>query len=876
MDFAAYESGLTSARSDRFLEAPDVDNTSISPAFFYTRSPVQHAVPESACTTVSWPFPGFLHEQRPVAEFTSQPHCLPSSADVRGLAPVPSSLISFSAHQSAIKADPSATFSGPQARLVSSGSQGHVATSLSPGAMSFAAAPAAKYDYSMVPRPSPPSAGQCGVDLLASSSSSSHDPLLFERYEVEKPVSGPSFRSRIAPFADHARQVASYRNIIPDQSTGEYCSSRHARFSVRAVTTVPTTTIVTSVPPALTYGGSLQQIEEVKSAKRQSLTGQHDPEAATAAEVNQRRSRRSDLEPTRSGVVEYINQYSGGRDGFPSLTNRQATYPPRPSYPGTRHALNSSPSRRHTYHEEPFFHNTGLPTDIFAHQYTSLQEWLSEADVILSPSLSPTADQTLPPEVTFPDLDLLDAEIEEEEASMWSDAYFAIEGVGEVRVANLDGDAVMEEDDEDVDAEGSTEDESEVISDLDEPEDDSDDSLQEVTGGTAEEEVPESSSPTRLQEDAQSPHDNAPKVPSFAPTRSSTADTLTTDTAGSPNDTASRRSPSVDAPTTPSSIPSRDGSVLSSADGEGETDEEYVGSSDEEDEEDTASASASSASASAAGSRSPSPASSISIPLSSCRPAASRTSPDQESKHTLDDVACRSPAPSTPPPKLPFTKGQTRAPYQRSRPASQPLDGIPDGSAEYSEVTKTYKCTCHGRTYRRKGDLQRHLCEGSLPEVCDGCGRGFPRKDPRIRHWNQNPVCEAIHHVKNIRDSKEASRWKKRWTSAMFAGKAAAMERLVEDQLSILASGSNLTNQLENIIPQTRTRTRVAAAARGPRHRKVVKRRFDSEGETEDESIEEECEEEDSFRPSKLVKLAIVKDDLVSEGRRATLRKKVQ
>ncbi|KIO25436.1 hypothetical protein M407DRAFT_25235 [Tulasnella calospora MUT 4182] len=59
-----------------------------------------------------------------------------------------------------------------------------------------------------------------------------------------------------------------------------------------------------------------------------------------------------------------------------------------------------------------------------------------------------------------------------------------------------------------------------------------------VTGGTTVEEAPESSSATRLQEDGQSPHVNATKVLSSSSTRSSTADTLTTNTPGSPSGTA--------------------------------------------------------------------------------------------------------------------------------------------------------------------------------------------------------------------------------------------------------------------------------------------------------------------------------------------------
>ncbi|KAG8914273.1 hypothetical protein FRC00_000116 [Tulasnella sp. 408] len=578
--------------------------------------------------------------------------------------------------------------------------------------------------------------------------------------------------------------------------------------------------------------------------------------------------------------------------------NRQATFPP-PSHPATRHAPKPSPPRRHTYYEEPSYPDDEvLPTDVFAHptQYTSLQEWLSEADAGLHASRSPTSGQTPPPEVTFPDLELLDAEIGAEEAflRLSDDAYFALDDVR--AVVHLDGDAVMEGEDEDIDAEGSTEDESEMVSDLEEPEDD--DNVYEVVGGApAVEEVPEPSSATQLQEQeqeqehGQSSPENATKVLPCPSKRSSTAETLATETAGSTSDTHSRRSTPLDAPTTAHSISSRDGSVLTSADGEGETDDEYADSPDEEcadspDEEyadspneEYADSLDEEAASSATVSRASSPASSVSIPLSHHCRAASRASPDPQPESDLDDEATRSsPTRSsslTPPPKS-FTGRRARAPYQRTRPPVQPLEGIPEGSAEYSEVTKVYKCTCHGRTYRRKGDLQRHLAEGSLPEVCDGCGRGFPRKDPRIRHWNQNPLCEAIHHVKNINDVKEASRWNKRWTSAMFAGKVAAMERMVEEQLSVLASGADLINHVEPLIPRARTRTRVTPATRRPRHKKAAKRRFDSDEETGDDDDDGEHEEEDSFHPSKVVALAIVRDDLMSESRKATLRRKGQ
>ncbi|KAG8930285.1 hypothetical protein FRC01_002987 [Tulasnella sp. 417] len=626
----------------------------------------------------------------------------------------------------------------------------------------------------------------------------------------------------------------------------EYGASRHPRFSVSAAATtpVPAMAATTTVHPSMIYGAGLQQIEKMQvkqsTAKRHSLASQYDLEAAAFTMGNQRHGKRQS-------------------------PDRQVT--------STRQSLSPSHTRRRaTYHEEHSFQNTVLPTDIFAHtaQFASLQEWLSGADSSFSTSLHPVLAQTPPPEVTFPDLELLDDGIGEEEPSLCSDAYFNFDGVP--AVAHLDGDAVMGEEDEDVDAEGSTEDESE-LSGLDEPEDER--NLQGVSGDIVKEVIPEPGSATQLPgNDPPPPPEIATKVGPGSATRCSTADTIATDTAGTPDHAVSRRSTPVDAPATPDSCSSHDGSVLSSADGEGETEDEdeYVDSPDEDEDEDEDASSTTL-------SRSPSPASSVSVPLSSRRPAAFQSSPHQEPKGAFDDVNCQSPprssSPLTPPPKACMTKPRTRAPYQRSRPPTQPLDGIVDGFAEYSEATKTYKCTCHGRTYRRKGDLQRHLSEGSLPEVCDGCGRGFPRKDPRIRHWNQNPRCEAIHHVKNICDAKEASRWNKRWTSAMFIQKAPAMQRLVEDQLSMLASGSALVNHIEEIIPRSRTRNRGTPAARRPRHKKV-KRRLGSEAETEEESDDEGCEEEDSFHPSKLVEFSIVKDDMVSESRRATLRRKTQ
>ncbi|KAG8935818.1 hypothetical protein FRC00_010274 [Tulasnella sp. 408] len=114
----------------------------------------------------------------------------------------------------------------------------------------------------------------------------------------------------------------------------------------------------------------------------------------------------------------------------------------------------------------------------------------------------------------------------------------------------------------------------------------------------------------------------------------------------------------------------------------------------------------------------------------------------------------------------------------------------------------------------------------------------------------------------------------------MFAGKVATMERMVEEQLSLLASGADPINHVEAIISRARTRTRVTPATRRPHHKKAAKRRLDSDEGTEDEDEDDdddgEHEEEDFFHPSKVVALAIVRDDLMSESRKATLRRKGQ
>ncbi len=64
----------------------------------------------------------------------------------------------------------------------------------------------------------------------------------------------------------------------------------------------------------------------------------------------------------------------------------------------------------------------------------------------------------------------------------------------------------------------------------------------------------------------------------------------------------------------------------------------------------------------------------------------------------------------------------------------EPEDPDMDASYVADEPNSLYTCTCHGKAYKRKGDVLRHLNERRLPEVCSGCGKGFPRKDPRIRY----------------------------------------------------------------------------------------------------------------------------------------------
>lgn len=101
------------------------------------------------------------------------------------------------------------------------------------------------------------------------------------------------------------------------------------------------------------------------------------------------------------------------------------------------------------------------------------------------------------------------------------------------------------------------------------------------------------------------------------------------------------------------------------------------------------------------------------------------------------------------------------------------------------------------------------------------------------------------------------------------------MEQLVQEQMALLASGSDLIHDGRNVVPRARARTRLASDRR-PRGRTASKRAPDSDEETEFDSDEEDDDykDEDSFRPSRPTGLASLKDDLASESRKATLRKK--
>lgn len=79
-------------------------------------------------------------------------------------------------------------------------------------------------------------------------------------------------------------------------------------------------------------------------------------------------------------------------------------------------------------------------------------------------------------------------------------------------------------------------------------------------------------------------------------------------------------------------------------------------------------------------------------------------------------------------------------------------------------------------------------------------------------------LCEAIHHIKNVKDTREAARWKKRWSSDVFLHKVEEMEKVLEDQMKILLVDGSLGLELEfcKSPPNPKTkppRTRKTAAA---------------------------------------------------------------
>ncbi|KAG9006913.1 hypothetical protein FRB90_009641 [Tulasnella sp. 427] len=186
--------------------------------------------------------------------------------------------------------------------------------------------------------------------------------------------------------------------------------------------------------------------------------------------------------------------------------------------------------------------------------------------------------------------------------------------------------------------------------------------------------------------------------------------------------------------------------------------------------------------------------------------------------------------PLSPSPAQRALKGRRGRPRTRNHPGGQPL-GPP------SEKAKTFKCECHGRLYRRINDLRRHLNEGRYPEVCDGCGEGFRRKDPRIRHWDKNMLCEAIHHVRNIHDPKETTRYTKRWTSTARKKTVDSMERLVEEQMQTVLSGNALITQ-----PESHSRPTAHVRPKAHERWKASRARHDT---TDDESSSNPESEED-------------------------------
>ncbi|KAG8893101.1 hypothetical protein FRB99_002202 [Tulasnella sp. 403] len=118
-----------------------------------------------------------------------------------------------------------------------------------------------------------------------------------------------------------------------------------------------------------------------------------------------------------------------------------------------------------------------------------------------------------------------------------------------------------------------------------------------------------------------------------------------------------------------------------------------------------------------------------------------------------------------------FVPSQTHTPAPSLPPkaAKSPLSSS-QGYA-FDTRKRAYVCHCHSNSYKRKGDVIRHLKEHTLPEVCRGCSQGFRRKDPRIRHWDSDPRCEARHFVAIMRTGDDATkererrRWEKRWSS---------------------------------------------------------------------------------------------------------------
>ncbi|KAG9019223.1 hypothetical protein FRB90_005054 [Tulasnella sp. 427] len=424
---------------------------------------------------------------------------------------------------------------------------------------------------------------------------------------------------------------------------------------------------------------------------------------------------------------------------FRELLACHSTFP-TPAHPATQRTLTSPGITQVSSWTDDTFSRDRTTTDLFPQlgKNELRQDW-PEID-----SISPIPRTMSPrPQLTFPDLELVEP---------WLDA----EGEALKTVAGAPYEAEDATDgvemDEDVDAEGSTEDDDDVDEQLDleldfevgvvSPVEDTEETIVmkamhvEIGGGTTEAEEPTSpevcsaldvaknENVDQLSAQAEAPTTPAPDPLSATQDSAIDADALTAKSVAALNNTRVTPMVSINGSSVSSLTMSQDGSSLSSADGYGETDDEV--------EHDTTI----DTSSSFAPSRSSSPASSIEVPLSvnraglleSAAPLYSTSSPAP-----AHAPAPRPPCPTLVAPSKSITKGRIRGPYQRSRPLVQPMDGIPAGSASFSEDVGVYTCTCHHRLYKRKGDLQRHLNEVHLPEVCDGCGRGFPRKDPRIR-----------------------------------------------------------------------------------------------------------------------------------------------